>query len=337
MKKYFVLSNDKIYLKNSEVSSDFNDTTNIIESIGKKYEILLLSRNSKKKLPFTVKIFNKITKTNYSSIFSSNKYEQINVFVISITWRNLFNFFLIKFLKEKVSGYVYLRSDGSKEYQKKIGIVGVIFYKSMFNYFKKNLKIISVSKKIYNSDKKLIVKPSELDQDWFYNQKKISTSKPMVLYLGRIKVEKGVYSLLKLFGEIKKNYKLSIVGGSSNFKKSSKISFFKQVSKKKEIIKLYDNHNIFILPSFTEGAPKVILESLSRLRPVIVFKEIKHVKFNFSGIFICERKAYNLEKKINYILQNYKNIQKQMKRNNLPSKNKFQKDLIKILNANYTK
>ena len=222
MKKYFVLSNDKIYSKNSEVSSDFNDTTNIIESIGKKYEILLLSRNSKKKLPFTVKIFNKITKTNYSSIFSSNKYEQINVFVISITWRNLFNFFLIKFLKGKVSGYVYLRSDGSKEYQKKIGIVGVIFYKSMFNYFKKNLKIISVSKKIYNSDKKLIVKPSELDQDWFYNQKKISTSKPMVLYLGRIKVEKGVYSLLKLFGEIKKNYKLSIVGGSSNFKRALK-------------------------------------------------------------------------------------------------------------------
>ena len=337
MKKYFVLSNDKIYLKNSEVSSDFNDTTNIIESIGKKYEILLLSRNSKKKLPFTVKIFNKITKTNYSSIFSSNKYEQINVFVISITWRNLFNFFLIKFLKGKVSGYVYLRSDGSKEYQKKIGIVGVIFYKWMFNYFKNNLKIISVSKKIYNSDKKLIVKPSELDQDWFYNQKKISTSRPKVLYLGRIKVEKGVYSLLKLFGEIKKNYKLSIVGGSSNFKKNSKISFFKQVSKKKELIKLYDNHNIFILPSFTEGAPKVILESLSRLRPVIVFKEIKHVKFNFSGIFICERKAYNLEKKINYILQNYKNIQKKMKRNNLPSKNKFQKDLIKILNANYTK
>lgn len=337
MKKYFVLSNDKIYLKNREASSDFNDTINIVETIGKKYEILLLSRNSKKKLPFCVKTLNKITKINYSSILSLNKYEQIGIFVISITWRNLFNFFLIKFLKGKISGYVYLRSDGLKEYQKKMGIVGVIFYKLMFNYFKKKLKIISVSKKIYNSYKKLIVKPSELDKDWLHNQKKIGISKPKILYLGRIKVEKGVYSLLKLFGEIKKNYKLSIVGGSSNFKQSSKISFFKQVSKKKELIKLYDNHNIFVLPSFTEGAPKVILESLSRLRPVIIFKEIKHVKLNFRGIFICERKAYNLEKKINYILQNYKNIQKEMKKNNLPSKNEFQKDLLKILNAKYTK
>ena len=74
-----------------------------------------------------------------------------------------------------------------------------------------------------------------------------------MLYLGRIKIEKGVYSLLKLFSEIKKDYKLSIVGGSHNFKKTSKISFLRQVSKKKELIKLYDNHNIFILPSYTEG------------------------------------------------------------------------------------
>ena len=35
---------------------------------------------------------------------------------------------------------------------------------------------------------------------------------------------------------------------------------------------------IYLYSSFTEGAPKVILESLARLRPVIVFDEIKHVK-----------------------------------------------------------
>ena len=52
MKKYLVLSNDKIFLKNKKVSSNFNDVINIIESIGKKYEIFLLSRNSKKKITF---------------------------------------------------------------------------------------------------------------------------------------------------------------------------------------------------------------------------------------------------------------------------------------------
>jgi glycosyltransferase involved in cell wall biosynthesis len=337
MKKYLVLSNDKIFLKNKKVSSDFNDVINIIESIGKKYEIFLLSRNSKKKLPFLGKIFNKITRINYSSISLLKKYKQIRIFVISITWRNFINFLIIKFFKGKISGYVYLRSDGSKEYQKKIGYIGIVFYKFMLNFFENNLKIISVSKQIYNAEKKLIVKPSELDQDWFSNQKKISIDKPKVLYLGRIKVEKGVYSLLKLFSDIKKDYKLSIVGGSHNFKKTSKISFFKQVSKKKELIKLYNNHNIFILPSYTEGAPKVILESLSRLRPVIVFNEIKHVKSNLRGIFICDRRSYDLKKKINYILLNYKKIQKEMKKNNLTTKKSFQKKLLKILDASYTK
>ena len=72
MKKYLVLSNDKIFLKNKKVSSDFNDVINIIESIGKKNEILLLSRNSKKKLPFLGKIFNKITRINHSFISLNN-------------------------------------------------------------------------------------------------------------------------------------------------------------------------------------------------------------------------------------------------------------------------
>ena len=56
------------------------------------------------------------------------------------------------------------------------------------------------------------------------------------------------------------------------------IKYLRQLNSTKKIIKCYDGCNIFVLPSFTEGAPKVILESLARLRPVIVFDEIKHVK-----------------------------------------------------------
>ena len=56
------------------------------------------------------------------------------------------------------------------------------------------------------------------------------------------------------------------------------------------------------MPSYTEGSPKVILESLSRLRPVIVFTEIKHVKYNFKGVFVCNRNAKSFERLIKYIL-----------------------------------
>ena len=38
---------------------------------------------------------------------------------------------------------------------------------------------------------------------------------------------------------------------------------------KQKLMNIFDQHNIFfILPSFTEGQPMALLESLSRLRPV---------------------------------------------------------------------
>lgn len=333
MKKILIVSNDEIFVKNKFISSNFNDTINIINAIGKRYKILLFSRYSKKKNHFLSKLKNEIIKIDYKSIFFSTSMKKIKIFIISVTWRNFIKIFFLNFFKSNISGYLYLRSDGSKEYQSKVGFLGVIFYNLMLNYLKKKLKIISVSKKIYPTRKQLIIKPSELDKDWFLNRKKINIDKPKILYLGRIKVEKGVYSLLNLFDRVKIDFQLSIVGGNKNVKKNFKISYFKQISKKKELIKTFDKHNIFILPSFTEGAPKVILESLVRLRPVIIFKEIRHVKLNYKGVFICNRNPKDLEKKINYILKNYSKIQKNMKTNILPTKNFFQKKLIDILDC----
>ena len=85
------------------------------------------------------------------------------------------------------------------------------------------------------------------------------------------------------------------------------------------------------MPSYTEGAPKVILESLARYRPVIIFKEISHVKRDFKGIFICERNPIDFKKKVDYILKNYKQILKQIKRNKIPSKREFQNNLSRII------
>ncbi len=332
MKNYLVFSNDKIFVKNQKVSSNSNDTINILESIGKKFNIFLMSRRSKKEFLFSNITKNKIFKLNYKKILNLKNEKNLRIFMVSITPRNFINFLIVKFLIGEIPGYLYLRSEGHKEYQKKIGLFGKIFYDLLLRYLKKHLRIISVSKKIYYSSKKLIISPSELDGVWFQKRRKIKGVKfPKLLFLGRIKVEKGIFSLIKLIKKIKLNYKLSVVGGDKNFEKNSKIIFYKQVSEKKEIIKFYDDHNIFILPSFTEGAPKVILESLARLRPVIIFDEIKHVKSNLEGIFICKRKSSSLEKKIKDILKNYSKIQKKMKKNILPTKKSFQMNLINIL------
>ena len=64
----------------------------------------------------------------------------------------------------------------------------------------------------------------------------------------------------------------------------------------KQNLNIFDEHKIFILPSFTEGQPMALLESLSRLRPAIIFSEIGHVIQNRAGIFISERNMKALRK-----------------------------------------
>ena len=70
MKNYLVFSNDKIFIKNQKVSSNSNDTINILESIGKKFNIFLFSRVSKKEVLFSKTIRNKILKLNYKKILN---------------------------------------------------------------------------------------------------------------------------------------------------------------------------------------------------------------------------------------------------------------------------
>ena len=123
------------------------------------------------------------------------------------------------------------------------------------------------------------------------------------------------------------------MGTDKTYKLNSKIFFKKETNSIETIKKYYDRCNIFILPSYTEGFPKVISESISRLRPVIIFDEIKHLKKNYYGIFCCKRNSNSLEKKIIYIMKNYTNIQKEMKRNKFFSKKEFQKKILKTINA----
>ena len=180
-----------------------------------------------------------------------------------------------------------------------------------------------------------LITPSEIDSLWFKDKKKVKTDIPRLLYFGRFKVEKGVFSLLKIIKNINIKFFLTIAGDSKRVQTSIKyVKFKKEIKGKNDIIRLYDKHNIFILPSYTEGSPKVVLESLSRLRPVIVFTEIKHVKYNLKGVFVCNRDSKSFERLIKFILLNYNHIQKKMKKNKIPTREKFQKELIKIIKWN---
>ena len=72
-------------------------------------------------------------------------------------------------------------------------------------------------------------------------------------------------------------------------------------------MKAYDNHNILILPSYTEGQPYVVDEALARRRPVLIFEDIKHIIKGRKGIYVSERNIESLTKTISNNPSTYKN------------------------------
>ncbi len=328
-KKILIISNDKIFIKNDKISTDYNDTINIIEGLAKKNHLSFICRYTSKIRNFKRKniIYKKFKRKNFLDLKENfNKYK---VFMISITPFNFFSFIFIKLFNKKIKGYVYLRSDGHKEYYYKYGLIGKFFYDFMFKIVTNYLDILTVSRYLSGLKKKYtLIKPSEIEKKWFSKRKKADLKKPKLLYLGRYKKEKGVISLRNIFKSINFNSELNIVGLKKKIlSDDSKIKYFKEVDSTKKIINFYDKSNIFILPSYTEGSPKVILESLVRYRPIIIFEEIKHVKENLKGVFVCRRKTEDLSNKIFYIMNNYKNIVNDIKKNKIQTKDQFQTKL----------
>tara|TARA_B100002051_G_C16619599_1_gene577494 strand:+ start:95 stop:658 length:564 start_codon:yes stop_codon:yes gene_type:complete len=181
-----------------------------------------------------------------------------------------------------------------------------------------------------------VLSPSQLDEAWHQNHKAPSLENINLIYVGRIKKEKGIFSLLNL---VKKQPKinLTIVGARQEETKTinqENVNIVNIVNDKKKLIDLYDENNIMILPSYTEGYPMVILESLSRFRPVIIFKEIEHIIEDRKGIFVSDRNFLSLLEKINYVIDNYNSIQESMRNNILPNNKNFIKGLKEILSKN---
>ena len=173
---------------------------------------------------------------------------------------------------------------------------------------------------------------------WLKNTKKPLLDKPRILYVGRMKIEKGIFSLTNILNEIEMDFVFTIVGEDalkfSKTMQNKKIIFSQFINETNTRINFYDNHNIFILPSFTEAHPKVIDESLARCRPVIIFEEIKHIIQNRKGIFVSRRNVNSLLETIDFIMKNYISIQESMMQNKLPTKKEFISQMSKILSSN---
>ena len=334
MKKIFLIINDKIWNSYKNFTSN-NDLSNIISCLKSEYEVELICRKSSKKLIYPIS-----EKFKFCKIKKIEENE-INIFMVSITPYNLICLLRLMLLGKKVKGFVYLRSDGFLEYRIKYGLIGYYFYFLMFYMIKKKLKLLSVSKKLTNVKVKRILHPSEITKEWQKKKKINNNFKTDFLYIGRFKKEKGSHFISEIFKKNLKNYKLTMVGTKKKFisKKyyNKNIRFISPVYDEKKLIELYDSTQVFILPSFTEGFPKVISESLARLKPIIIFDEISHVINNRKGIFVCKRDDKNIIKNFELIKKNYKKIQNSIIKNFFYTKDNFKKELLRSIRYEFRK
>ena len=339
MEKLFIIGNEKInYCKNLYFSANLDFKT-IVEGLNFFFDITLLARKSQKKETFAINHRQIILSGNIISYLLNiisilKKFKNSKYFIVSITPYTFFAYIILFFFSNKI--YIYLRSDGFKEYESILGKKWIFIYKIMYFVMLKKSKIISCTDQLSRGRDFFLVQPSELDEKWFNNRKVIiPRDKINILYVGRVRVEKGIFSMLEMFSKINDRFLLTIIGDKKihQFEKNN-INFINFLSNSDDLIKEYDKNHILILPSYTEAHPKVVDESLARFRPVIIFEDIKHIIGNRYGVFIAKREYNDFFKVINFTISNYKKIIDDISKNNLPTKKDFIQELSKIININ---
>ena len=337
MKELYVVVNEKIFENKSLFFCQNKDIQSIVNYLSRKYNLILFSRYSSSSKPFLLSKVFKVYNLRIIGFFIFFKlifdfYKKKKILIISITPFNFIIFIIFKFFFN-CKFYLYLRSNGYEEYESILGKKYIWIYDFMFKYITKRSEVITCHKRLY--DKKChILYPSELNLAW---KKKIRKNRYKnnvinLLYVGRFKIEKGFHYLLKIFSKLPNNVYLTLVGNGDAIEiNSDKIKLIDFIHNEKQLINIYNSANIFILPSYTEAHPKVIDESLSRMRPVVIFNDIKYVIQKRYGIFSIKRNATQLKKIINYIKRNNQLINNQLKKNQLSQKIDFLKNLYKIL------
>ena len=340
--KVYIISNESIFEDATNSFCDNLDMKSIPEGLSKYFDVNIIARKSK------LKRFHSLNKMNIKTagniivflklvLDSLKDKKKSKYLIISVT---PFTFFAVIFLFTfKIKPMVYLRSDGYEEYKTIFGQTGKLIYHIMFSITAKISNLISCRKHILKKYDGKIVSPSQLKEEWFKNHKDTNKEKIKILYVGRIRIEKGIFSLIEISKKIKQDVQLTVISSKKDHDKiqNQKNIICLDTQSERSLIDEYDKCNIFILPSFTEGHPQVLDEALSRFRPVIVFKDIEHVKRDRKGVFVCNRNSEELSKTIDFIIDNYDDIQSEIKKNNLPDRKSFLSELKNLINLSNNK
>ena len=275
-------------------------------------------------------------------VLSTLRNKKSKYFLICISPYTFISFLFLFLFRKKV--YVYLISSGHEEYRFILGRWAVWIYHIMFSFVTSHSTVIALHDRLYKKKNGFVISSSTLDDKWMKNFKEAKLDKIRFLYVARVNPEKGIYEFLEMFKKIKEEAEVSIIGKTKNLnlqqkfknliKDSKNINFPGYISDREKLIETFDNHNILILPSYTEGQPYVVDESLSRRRPVLIFEDIAHIIKGRKGIFVSKRNIVSFTETTKFIMKNYSKIQKDIEKNNFPLEINMFKQISNVVKKN---
>ena len=338
-KDLVILNNEKVFEENGIFYCNNLDLKVLPEELNEYHKVTYLVRKSRKKKLQKINIENIKRGSNIFKfiylVLKTFKIKKCDYLIVCITPYTFLAYLFLRIFKKKV--FVYLFSSGHEEYKHILGNWSVWIYDLMYKIVTSKSEVIVCHERLHDKEKSYLVYISRLDDEWLKNCKDPILDKVRFLYVGRMSPEKGIFEFIKMFNKIDFVSTLSIVGNSENKKIIEKnINYFGYISESKLLINIYDEHNITILPSFTEATPYVVDESLSRKRPIIIFEDIDYIVREKEGIFVSKRDIISFSKTTKYIMDNYQEIQKKMEKNDLPTKKSMIKqisDIIKFKNS----
>ena len=338
-KDLVIINNEKFFKENDNFYCDNLDLKILPEGLNDYHQVQYIVRSSKKKKDQKInlkdiKVAPNILKFVYF-VFKTFKIPNVTYLLVCITPYTFFSFLILFLFRKRV--FVYLFSSGHEEYKHILGSWSVWIYHIMYKIVTSNSKVIVCHERLFDKKKSHLVYISRLDDEWFINHKDALLDKVRFLYVGRMSPEKGIFEFLNMFNKIKFDAEFSIVGNLENQDiLNNNIKSLGYVADPQSLINIYDNHNIMVLPSFTEATPYVVDEALARKRPVIIFEDIDYIVRDKKGIFVSKRDLNSFSETTKHIMDNYQEIQKKIEKNELPTKKRMIKqisDIIKLQNS----
>ena len=165
------------------------------------------------------------------------------------------------------------------------------YYKSLIIAFMERIALLCVNAVIVTTDEllkyvrgvsakaKILYIPNGVDLTVFTPQKRAVHSRWRILFAGRLEKQKNLYTLMDACALISGQHPvcLTLLGKGSEekalrayaAKKNVDCAFLPFVPHEK-LIEYFRSHDLFVLPSWIEGHPKVLLEAMATGLPAIV-------------------------------------------------------------------